>query len=81
MSKRYLWTNQKALGLALLLLVGAGYALFRYWQPLCEPCLSSADCPPCLSRQQYVIVGIVGILSLILLARLLILIRYPLPKQ
>jgi hypothetical protein len=81
MSIRYLWTSQKALGLALLLLIGAGYALFRYWQPLCEPCLSRTDCPPCLSHEQYVTVGIVGIVSLILLARILILIRYPLPKE
>jgi hypothetical protein len=81
MGKGYLWTSQKALGLALLLIVGAGYALFRYWQPLCEPCLSSVDCSPCLSRQQYVTVGSAGMLSLVILARMVVLVRYPLPKQ
>jgi uncharacterized membrane protein len=28
---------------------------FRYYQPLCEPCIDEADCPPCLSKQQYFI--------------------------
>jgi len=30
--------------------------LFRYYQPLCEPCLDALDCPPCLSKQQYFII-------------------------
>lgn len=30
-------------------------ALFRYYQPLCEPCIDTNDCPPCLSKQQYFI--------------------------
>jgi len=30
--------------------------LFRYYQPLCEPCIEGADCPPCLSKLQYFII-------------------------
>jgi len=30
--------------------------LFRYYQPLCEPCLGNTDCPPCLSKEQYFII-------------------------
>lgn len=30
--------------------------LFKYYQPLCEPCIDGADCPPCLSKQQYFII-------------------------
>ncbi len=29
--------------------------LFKYYQPLCEPCLDITDCLPCLSKQQYYI--------------------------
>lgn len=32
--------------------------LFVYYQPLCEPCLKGADCPPCLSKIQYCIIYI-----------------------
>ena len=28
---------------------------FRHYQPICEPCIDQADCPPCLSKQQYYI--------------------------
>lgn len=30
--------------------------LFRYYQPLCEPCLDNVDCPPCISTEQYFII-------------------------
>jgi uncharacterized membrane protein len=30
--------------------------LFMYYQPLCEPCIDGADCPSCLSKQQYFII-------------------------
>lgn len=33
-------------------------ALFRYYQPLCEPCLDFTNCPPCLSKEQYFIIYI-----------------------
>lgn len=29
---------------------------YRYYQPLCEPCLDKNDCPPCLSKEQYFII-------------------------
>ncbi len=31
------------------------YLLFKYYQPLCEPCLEGVECPPCLSEEQYFI--------------------------
>lgn len=40
----------------LLLLDLALFLLFRYYQPLCEPCLDNTDCPPCLSIEQYFII-------------------------
>ena len=40
------------------------FLLFRYYQPLCEPCLDN-DCPPCLSKEQYIIIYI-GIVTNIL---------------
>ncbi len=75
MPKSLLWTNPKALSLALLGIVGMGYILFRYWQPECEQCLSRVDCPPCISHQQYALVGSVGVLALALLARIGVLLR------
>lgn len=33
------------------------FLLFRYFQPLCEPCLDN-DCEPCLSQKQYAIIFI-----------------------
>ena len=32
------------------------FLLFRYYQPMCEPCLYNIDCPPCLSKEQYFII-------------------------
>lgn len=32
------------------------FLLFRYYQPMCEPCLDNIDCPPCLSKEQYFII-------------------------
>jgi hypothetical protein len=31
------------------------YLLYRYNQPLCEPCLDSQECPPCISDEQRII--------------------------
>lgn len=39
----------------LILLLCANLILFgtyKYFQPLCEPCLPNTDCPPCVSGQQ-----------------------------
>lgn len=33
------------------------FLLFRYYQPLCEPCLDN-DWEPCLSKEQYIIIYI-----------------------
>jgi hypothetical protein len=35
--------------------------LYIYYQPLCEPCISKEDCPPCISDEQYFLLGL-GIL-------------------
>lgn len=32
------------------------FLLFRYYQPLCEPCLYNVYCPPCISKEQYFII-------------------------
>ena len=32
------------------------FVLFKYYQPFCEPCIDGADCPPCLSKEQYFII-------------------------
>jgi len=50
----------KLLLLDLLLVI-----LFRYYQPLCEPCLNGADCPPCLSNIQYCIIFIGTIVNVV----------------
>jgi low temperature requirement protein LtrA len=34
------------------------YFLFRDFQPICEPCLSNAGCPTCLSKEQYLLIYI-----------------------
>ena len=39
-------------------------SLYKYYQPLCEPCLSKNDCPPCLSREQYFIIYFTIILNI-----------------
>ena len=33
------------------------FLLFRYYKPLCEPCLDN-DWEPCLSKEQYIIIYI-----------------------
>jgi len=30
--------------------------LFRYYQPVCEPCFDNSECPICMSSEQYFIV-------------------------
>lgn len=32
------------------------FLLFQYYQPVCEPCSDALNCPPCLSKQQYVVI-------------------------
>jgi uncharacterized membrane protein len=32
------------------------FLVFRHYQPICEPCIDGADCPPCLSEEQYFII-------------------------
>lgn len=45
--------------------------LFWYYQPKCEPCLYVSDCPPCLSKQQYLIIYSGIILNLFLVIKLI----------
>ena len=58
--------------LAVIILLG--YLLFKYYQPLCEPCLPNTYCPPCLSNEQYVLLYVIGAISLLFLLRIFYLI-------
>ena len=40
------------------------FLLFRHYQPLCEPCLDN-DCPPCVSKEQYIIIYIGIVLNIL----------------
>lgn len=42
------------------------WGMYKYYKPLCEPCLPNSDCPPCLSDEQYFIIYFAPILNLIL---------------
>ncbi len=46
----------KSCFLQLLLLDLILIIFFRYYQPLCEPCINLEDCPACLSKEQYWII-------------------------
>ncbi len=54
-----------------LLVTTIGALLFFYFQPLCEPCLTIDDCPPCISQLQYNIIYIVVTINVFALARLI----------
>jgi hypothetical protein len=41
--------------------------LFKYYQPLCEPCVDRDNCPPCLSDEQYFIVYLTILLNLLVM--------------
>lgn len=56
--------NTKKRVIILLIVNGILYLLFRYYQPLCEPCLTG-DCPPCLSNQQYNIIYMTVLINII----------------
>ena len=43
--------------------------LYMIYQPLCEPCPNANDCPPCVSRQQHLVVNIAAIVDIILIIR------------
>lgn len=47
-----------------------GFLLFKYYQPLCEPCLPDTDCPPCRSKEQYKVEYIFGALDIIIISRI-----------
>ncbi len=47
-----------------------GFLLFKYFQPLCEPCLPNTYCPPCRSKEQYVVQYIVGTIDVVILVRI-----------
>ena len=52
--------------LILIIVELALLAYYFYQQPLCEPCLSNTDCPPCRSNEQIgaIWVGIfIGVLA------------------
>jgi len=39
--------------------------IFAVNQPLCEPCIDEQDCPPCLSKIQYYVIGLFIVFPLI----------------
>lgn len=39
--------------------------MFRYYQPMCEPCIDNNDCPLCLSDEQYFIAYLGGSVNII----------------
>lgn len=43
--------------------------LYMVYQPLCEPCPNAIDCPPCISRQQHLVINIAAIVDIILIIR------------
>jgi len=50
-----------------LLFVGTNFLfflLYKYYQPLCEPCLNKEDCPPCISKEQYYIIYTTVVLNI-----------------
>jgi hypothetical protein len=63
------------IALSLGLNMVAGCFLFQYYQPLCEPCLPGTPCPACVSTEQYLVIGIAGVIALLLLGQLVGLIR------
>jgi hypothetical protein len=57
--------------LGLIILVSLlGILFFRYYQPYCEPCLSGLDCPPCISKEQYAVLVVYGILAISIVTRM-----------
>lgn len=46
--------------------------LYWYYQPLCEPCLDKNNCPPCLSKEQYVLIYFGLAINVLVVAILLI---------
>lgn len=44
---------------------------YIYYQPLCEPCISAEDCPPCISNQQYFILGLGMLLNILFLVHIM----------
>jgi len=47
----------------LLLIDFALVVIYKIIQPLCEPCLTKVDCPPCISRDQIVVMIIGGMIA------------------
>ena len=47
-----------------------GYLLFEYYQPLCEPCLPNTYCPPCRSKEQYMVQYTTGVIDALILLRI-----------
>lgn len=44
------------------------FLLYKYYQPLCEPCLNKEDCPPCISKEQYYIIYFSIVLNIAVLS-------------
>jgi len=54
-----------------IIILGTSYMLYGYYQPLCEPCLHGTGCPPCKSKEQFMIMYLFGTIELIVLVRIL----------
>lgn len=54
-----------------VIILGVGYGLYQYYQPLCEPCLPNTDCPPCIAKEQYVVMYLIGVIEVIILVRVI----------
>lgn len=65
--KRLSKTNKKTIEFIIIFILinSIMYLLFRFYQPFCEPCISQDDCPTCLSKEQYIIIGLWAVIDLI----------------